>query len=222
MQIENILIFLPISEQIEFENISYLNSFISPERTERIKHYRFGVDKKISLYAELIVRLVACKMLDIANSDLRFEKNKSGKPFLKGVEGFKFNISHTKNAVIVAVSSTEVGTDIEIISVVDEKIAKRFFTENEQSYILSDNKNANLRFFEVWTKKEAYLKYLGDGLNISMRSFDVFSPAIANNLTMFINECYIVTICTEWKDKDFKIITLSEEELIDDISKKLK
>lgn len=222
MQIENTLIFLPIDEQIEFHQVSYLLSHISQERATKIDRYHFDIDKKLSLYSELIVRLIACKILDTDNSSLCFETKKLGKPFIREMEDFHFNISHTKNAVVAAFSSNEVGVDIERVREFDEKIVKRFFTENEQQYVLSEEKNANQRFFEVWTKKEAYVKYLGDGLNISMRSFDVFSPEVANNLITYFKEDYIIITCTEQKYEDFKIITLSEEEFIDGISRVLK
>lgn len=222
MQIENTLIFLPIDEQIEFNQVSYLLSHISQERAAKIERYHFDIDKKLSLYSELLVRLIACEILATDNSDLYFETKKLGKPFIKGMKDFHFNISHTKNAVAVAFSLNEVGIDVEKVREFDEKIVKRFFTENEKHYVLSGQKNANQRFFEVWTKKEAYVKYLGDGLNMSMRSFDVLSPEIANNLITYIKEDYILTTCTEQKYEDFKIITLSEEKFIDDISKEIK
>ena len=89
-----------------------------------------------------------------------FEKTPNGKPFIdKGVAFF--SISHTKNRVYCAVSDKNIGIDAEFLSCRrDEKIQKfanRFFAEKEIEFIEKEGFSEKA-FFEVWTKKEAYIK----------------------------------------------------------------
>ena len=80
----------------------------------------------------------------------------NGKPIFKSSPLF-FSISHSENVVAVAVSEREIGVDVEKIREVRGGVAKRFFTESEIEYVGNDS----ARFFEIWTKKEAYAKVKG-------------------------------------------------------------
>jgi len=56
-----------------------------------------------------------------------------------------------------------------------ENVARRFFTADEQEYIAYGEPGAEERFFEVWTAKEAYMKYTGNGFSEGFQSFSVFN-----------------------------------------------
>ena len=60
-----------------------LMQFISLTRRERIQKLHSSINKKISLYAELLVRIIACQSLQIKNSNIEFFFNQFGKPYLK-------------------------------------------------------------------------------------------------------------------------------------------
>ena len=82
-----------------------------------------------------------------------------GKPYLEKGEKH-FSISHSGEMVIMAFSDSPVGIDIELIKNRDyQKISQKYFIEQEQSRISSLES-----FLVVWTKKESFLKYTGDGL----------------------------------------------------------
>ena len=65
-----------------------------------------------------------------------------------------------------------VGFDLEVCreKVSYEKISRRFFAEEEHDWILSSGPES---FFEVWVRKEAYVKFLGTGLGEGLSSFTV-------------------------------------------------
>lgn len=108
-------------------------------------------------------------------NDLETDKNQYGKPFVKGSENFQFNISHSGNWVVLGYSSKPIGVDIERIRHDEEikKIAKRYFTPNEISFVFEKEEYIPQRFAEIWTGKESYLKYLGTGIRKALNSFDV-------------------------------------------------
>ena len=105
-----------------------------------------------------------------------------GKPYLSGpeFEGVFFSRSNTRGHLVVCFSEGEIGVDCENtearpgIESRYESIAGRFFTEDERAYIAPRAPGAAGRFFEIWTAKEAYMKYTGRGFAEGFRSFSVF------------------------------------------------
>lgn len=102
--------------------------------------------------------------------NIRYGKN--GKP---EIDDIFFNISHSKDMVICAISGkSSVGCDIEFISQVKDGIIQRFFTQNERQYLnLFENGIKQKEFFRLWTIKESYIKMTGYGMNMPLNSFDV-------------------------------------------------
>lgn len=187
---------------IEMENDSLPKEYdtlldkVSPKKREQVERYRFPMDKKLSLYGELLIRCIACRRLDLHNQELEFSKTELGKPYLEGNYAFEYNLSHTKGALAAAVSKKPLGIDIEKKASVKQNIAKRFYCQEEVDYIFSEAGMENLRFFEIWTKKEAYIKWKGKGLRIPLSSFSVLEPDEGVFETMEQGE-YLISLCSE-------------------------
>ena len=158
----NRLYYLPIDETINQVTFNQLLPFVSREKQEQVIQFRFDIDKKLSLYSELLVRTIACQKLGVSNLEIILDKNAHGKPFIKDWSNFHFNISHTRNAVAVAVSDAVVGVDIEKVGNANLQIANRFFTTDEQEYISKVSNKENKQFYEVWTKKK-HLSNMSEG-----------------------------------------------------------
>ncbi|HOC98009.1 MAG TPA: 4'-phosphopantetheinyl transferase superfamily protein [Bacilli bacterium] len=95
-------------------------------------------------------------------SDLKVVFNENGKPL---IEGINFNISHSHNLVAVAISSHEVGIDLELVEEKNnERIAKKIMNEEEYQKYLKNKEY----FYKVWTEKEAYLKRRGLALDFAL------------------------------------------------------
>ena len=84
------VIFSVISDDPIDQSFATSLSLVSEERRQRIEKFRFDIDKKLSLYAELIVRRQACQTLSIRNAEIAFERNEYGKPYIKSYPGFHF------------------------------------------------------------------------------------------------------------------------------------
>ena len=204
--------FTEISETENVETAD-LMQLVSIEKREKLNRYRFQIDRKLSLYAELLVRQQAMFLLGLDNNEIEFGAKNHGKPFLRGHPAFHFNISHTRNAIAVAFSGSEIGVDIEKVQPPDYQIAERFFTSLEQGYIHS-NKNPERAFYEIWTKKEAYIKYNGTGLTTPLKSFDVLDVGSdTSTYTHEINKYIISVYCKEFMTKEPHLIILTENEL---------
>lgn len=99
-----------------------------------------------------------------------------GKPSIKNVDKFKYNISHSGIWVVIAISSYEIGVDIEEISKQREILSnlELLFSNREIEYLrLKSNQNMMERFAQFWTVKESYLKHKGVGLFRELDSFSV-------------------------------------------------
>ncbi len=99
-------------------------------------------------------------------------KNRYGKPYFSDIADLYFNISHSANYLVYALSDTEVGVDIQEMGRLRMNVANRFFHPLEQK-VLAELKNDEQleKFFGYWAVKESFIKYTGEGLSRSLSSF---------------------------------------------------
>ena len=80
-------------------------------------------------------------------------------------------VTHTEDIVLIAIGEKSFGIDCESMSrTVNNfyRIAEKYYSSNEKAYVFeknSDEEVINARFLEIWVKKEAYVKYTGEGLS---------------------------------------------------------
>lgn len=125
----------------------------------------------------------------------------NGKPYT--TNGLFFNVSHSGNYVVLAVSDKEIGCDIQKC---DEKnylrVGKFVFHKNEIE-LLNSTDDKLTTFFEIWTKKEAYLKLLGTGFQRKATDIDLSQDIYReNDITYFF---------ANWKIDDYFISACYEE-----------
>ena len=95
-------------------------------------------------------------------------RTRRGKPYFKEVP-IEFSVSHTGNLWVCLMDLEPVGVDVqEIRECRSDKIAERYYTQDEQAYALAMGESG---FFQIWTRKEAYAKYTGTGLSQEMKRF---------------------------------------------------
>ena len=147
---------------------------VSAERKEKVRRYRFLKDRVLSLGAELLLRK-ALGDLGITLPEIRYGFKTNGKPFIKGLEWFNFNISHSEDLVMIAVSENEIGCDIEKVTDIGLDIAKKFFFREEYENIaaIPASEKRNELFFRYWTLKESFMKVTGLGMKLPLDSFSI-------------------------------------------------
>lgn len=82
-----------------------------------------------------------------------------GKPSLKGCP-IEFNYSHSGNYLVVAISSSPVGVDVQKKNQIKNQVFSRVLSSAEKKHF-GDEKSKDSLFYKVWSRKEAYLKFLG-------------------------------------------------------------
>lgn len=161
-----------ISEINNLNDISYLIHFLSDDRKEVIRKYRFDKDKIRSIFAEVLLRYALYERYDLKDENIVFDKTEYGKPFLENNENIFFNLSHSGNWVVCAVGDKPIGIDVELMENIDFSIMEDIFTNEECEYLLSHDLKDRLRiFYNIWTLKESYTKSIGEGLGLSLHSF---------------------------------------------------
>lgn len=144
------LVFLKLPEdfcnEYDYLNEQDIDNLCKYEKKTKTKKY-FGI-----LLQKYIIKL----NYDISIDDIKIKRYFNGKPYFKNLE---YNLSYSKNYVIIAYSSQELGIDIEDVKDGIEKIVEKY----GDKYLI--NKNNNIQNTIIWTNIESYLKLIGSGLS---------------------------------------------------------
>ncbi|MFB2922993.1 4'-phosphopantetheinyl transferase family protein [Aerosakkonema funiforme] len=153
---------------------------LSEDELKRADRFYFEQHKKRFIVRRGILRTLLGRYLNISPKQLQFDYASRGKPALTkscGGETIRFNLSDSDGVALYAVTrDRELGIDIEQIRPMEdaEQIAKRFFSEQEYAVLRDlDSSQKQAAFFNCWTRKEAYVKAIGDGLALPLDEFDV-------------------------------------------------
>lgn len=164
----------------EADALRQLEATLSSDEIARARRFHFERDRNHYIVGRGILRELLGKYLGQDPAALEFSYGEHGKPQLAGANassGLSFNLSHSGGLAVYAFAKERnLGIDVEQIrpDFVSEDIARRYFSAHEVNDLLSlpvaDRTEA---FFRCWTRKEAYIKARGAGLQIPLDSFSV-------------------------------------------------
>jgi 4'-phosphopantetheinyl transferase len=154
----------------------WLHILNNQEQT-RAQKFHYQADRKRYRVTRALLKIILSRISGNNPVDISFSYNNHGKPYLKNTQKISFNVSHSGDLGLIAVSDlTLLGIDVEKYRkrIDPNRMAKRFFSMSEQKELslLSDNHILE-GFFNGWTRKEAVIKALGLGLAMPLRNFDV-------------------------------------------------
>jgi len=142
---------------------------MSPQRQQRVLRLRRDEDRRRTLAAEMLARRLLCARFGAEPKASAIENAESGQPVLVGLPGY-ISLSHSGSWVMCALSDQPVGADIEIISDRGQGLLEKICSDEEQAYVLCSGQHDPIRFFRIWTAKEACLKRAGKGLSGGMEA----------------------------------------------------
>jgi 4'-phosphopantetheinyl transferase len=157
-----------------------MHSVLSPEEKERANRFLFEVHKMRFIAGRTFLRTVLGRYLGMNPAKLRFTYNPQGKPALDPTftrSDIKFNLAHSENLALLAVTRVgETGVDVEQVRPIPEAadLVSRFFSARESQ--LFNQLPEDLQpaaFFNLWTRKEAWLKATGEGIAHSLKLVEV-------------------------------------------------
>lgn len=106
-----------------------------------------------------------------ALADVSLQYHPDGQPYLPQFPALSLSISHSGGLWGAALSSQSVGLDIEQVRENGmHAVARRFFHPQEYAYLCETN---FADFFAVWTAKESYVKWTGEGITDRFSEFSV-------------------------------------------------
>jgi len=165
---------------LEPEAVRASAALLSDAERQRASRFVFDRDRRRFIVARARLRRSLAARLSVRPESVELVYGAHGKPRLARhcpTSDLHFNVSHAEDVAVYAFShGREIGVDIESVRVIHdtEDIAARFFSHREyEAYLALEPRDRPLGFFNCWTRKEAYVKALGDGLSHPLDCFDV-------------------------------------------------
>jgi 4'-phosphopantetheinyl transferase len=162
------------------EGLDALFRHLSDDERQRAARFHFDRDRTRYVCARGLLRRFLSRELDLPADRIRFQYAANGKPSLAGDQaesGLQFNVSHSDGlGLFVVARHRAVGADVEKIRPLRHgaAVAERFFSGDEYAALDGLEGDAwDRAFFRCWTRKEAFVKAVGDGLSYPLRAFSV-------------------------------------------------
>jgi len=157
--------------------VGELAPILNAKEKTKAERFYFEKDRNNYIVSQACLRLLLGAYLNLPANEVEFCEGAHGKPYLKQINVFQFNLSNSHERVIYAFTlNCEIGIDVEYSpkTVEFHELATRFFAKSEADQ-LAKLKNGALReaFFNVWTRKEAFIKAIGEGLSFPLKDFEV-------------------------------------------------
>lgn len=147
---------------------------LSISEKERANRYHFEKDRNRFIICRVFLKNLLAEELgvDVLNIEIGYLPNK--KPFLPSHPTLYFNLSHSNEMALVAISSRKVGVDLEKMENANNYfgIIPTIFSSNE-IVLFNKSDDKNRKFFESWTRKEAIVKTIGSGITDDLKSIPV-------------------------------------------------
>ncbi len=179
--------------ELYFLKLSDYDMLTLQEEYKKVSSHFISADgEKLSERKEsLLGRLLLWRTLEERGiGEFQVHYKDSEKPELICSEDLHFNISHSADYVMLALSECDVGCDIQEIRPYNPKVAKRHYCENETRLIECSDDKADI-FIRMWALKESILKFTGKGISGGLATYD-FSPyADKESFTAFGCDFYV-------------------------------
>lgn len=160
--------------------VTALAELLSDDEQQRASRLVFQRDRARFIVARARLRQLLGARLGVSAASVEFSYGARGKPALAARFadcGVRFNVSHSEDVAVYGFAADrEVGVDVEAVRELPDadEIAARCFSVREcEAYLALAAHDRPLGFFNCWTRKEAFIKAIGDGRSQSLERFDV-------------------------------------------------
>lgn len=123
---------------------------------------------------------------------LTISRAERGKPYFADAS-LELSISHSGKWWVLGLCDKPLGIDVQELKPARfQALAQRFFHPEEAAYLA---RSAYQNFYEIWTKKESYVKLTGRGIDADFGRFSVLSLPV-HFQQVDLEEGYCLTVCT--------------------------
>ena len=165
------------------DDLESMSRILTPEELHIAGKLRDQEQKNTWISCHVVLRKMLGEFLKLDPQNIIFTKNRFGMPYIQDSNLF-FNISHTNSAFLLGFNQgSKIGVDLENLSGDEElpALIDYAFSDAESDYCLNGGVTA-VRFLELWTLKEAFLKYSGKGLTDDLKSINIYGTE-SNEIT---------------------------------------
>jgi 4'-phosphopantetheinyl transferase len=154
-------------------------ALLSCEERRRARRFARDQERRRFTVARSRLRHLLGARLAVAPEDIELEYAAGGKPRLHPRFGgdLRFNVSHYEDVAAFAFANgREIGIDVEGVRSLpdaDDIAALASSPREHRTYLALDPEQKPRAFFNCWTRKEAFVKALGEGLRHPLHRFDV-------------------------------------------------
>jgi 4'-phosphopantetheinyl transferase len=190
------------------DHIPEYRALLDEEESARADRFRFDVDRERYIIGHGMLRMLLSRYTGIAPKEIRTDRGKYGKPYLPD-GSLHFNLSDTKDAVLIAFALEEIGADLETMArtVDHQAVAEHYFTSAEVEWIQGGDEPKR-RFLELWTRKEAVLKASGVGIMDDLRVLEVHGSC---NTMRISHDAFVADAAQEYVVRTWR---LGEEHVV--------
>jgi 4'-phosphopantetheinyl transferase len=161
-------------------NAARLSSSMTGAEHAHARCFRLPASRNEFIVARGFMRFVLGRYLGVPAGFVQFRERQYGKPELASQpdgDRLTFNLSHCHGIILAAITvGHEVGIDIEFLNANSSvsEVARIVFSPSEESWLsqLPDD-DRQLNYFRGWTRKEAFVKALGEGLSDRIRQVEI-------------------------------------------------
>ena len=162
------------------DRLPELSKTLSTEERARADRFHFQKDRIQFIESRAALRQLLSQYLDLAPNEIKFTAGPQGKPALAtGLSHFdlRFNLSRRDGLALIAFThGREIGIDVELVRPDLDlfEIAEVSFSENELKMLRALPEGVQpAGFYNCWTRKEAFIKAVGEGFSFPLKQFDV-------------------------------------------------
>ena len=203
-------------ETVSGDDWSRLLAVLDPMEQVKAARFRSLDDRQSYIAAHALTRLLLSGWLGSPAAALRFTAGPDGKPEIddgSGTPPLRFNLSHTRGMVALAVSRHHaVGVDVEAIDSqrLSLDFAAQAFAPSEADYLRQLPATAFPEAgFAFWTLKEAYAKATGRGLTSPFDAFAFSLDPMAIRFSAAIADDPARWLFRQWKPSCSHILSLA-------------
>ena len=142
----------------------YYFSLMDVNKQKQVSRYKNEMDKKRTIAGEMLARRMISKYCKVVPEDIYFETGCYGKPNAKHLN-VEFNISHSEEVVVCAISDKPVGIDVETKNRNAYAVMKSFLQPREIEYVMACDIPADEALL-LWSAKEAAFKLASDKVTV--------------------------------------------------------
>ena len=151
--------------------VDSFKSILTGDEIGRANRFYLQKDRNRFITSRAALRTILGKYLNLAPEAVEFESGLNKKPFIKNgnQNNLQYNLSHSGDAILLAVADSPIGADVEFINndFGYSEVLTDNFSSAEVNYITETD--SIHRFFKLWTRKEAVTKATAQGLDCDLR-----------------------------------------------------